>query len=121
MFICLFSRCVVLYLFFFFKQKTAYGIRFSDWMSDVCSSDLVGERSAEPVELPNDEDIAVAQRFQAGGKTGAIITATGCTIIIDIAWLDTGSAKGIVLQVERLRAVGFGHAGVADQHGSQTK
>jgi hypothetical protein len=26
-----------------------------------------------------------------------------------------------VLQVERLRAVGFGHAGVADQHGSQTK
>jgi hypothetical protein len=54
------------------------------------------------------EDIAVAQRFQAGGKTGAIITATGCTIIIDIAWLDTGSAKGIVLQVERLRAVGFG-------------
>jgi transposase-like protein len=52
---------------------------------------------------------------------GAIITATGCTIIIDIAWLDTGSAKGIVLQVERLRAVGFGHAGVADQHGSQTK
>ena len=84
-------------------------------------ADQVGERSAEPVELPNDEDIAVAQRFQAGGKTGAIITATGCTIIIDIAWLDTGSAKGIVLQVERLRAVGFGHAGVADQHGSQTK
>ncbi len=35
--------------------------------------------------------------------------------------IDTGSAKGIVLQVERLRAVGFGHAGVADQHGSQTK
>src|SRR3546814_7555970 len=56
-------------------------------------ADQVGERSAEPVELPNDEDIAVAQRFQAGGKTGAIITATGCTIIIDIAWLDTGSAK----------------------------
>src|SRR3546814_2076641 len=48
-------------------------------------ADQVGERSAEPVERPNDEDIAVAQRFQAGGKTGAIITATGCTIIIDIA------------------------------------
>src|SRR3546814_964932 len=29
-------------------------------------ADQVGERSAEPVELPNDEDIAVAQRFQAG-------------------------------------------------------
>src|SRR3546814_9021352 len=30
--------------FFFFKQKTAYEMRISDWSSDVCSSDLV-ERS----------------------------------------------------------------------------
>src|SRR3546814_14375906 len=27
-------------MFFFFKQKTAYGLRISDWSSDVCSSDL---------------------------------------------------------------------------------
>src|SRR3546814_13613969 len=27
-------------LFFFFKQKTAYELRISDWSSDVCSSDL---------------------------------------------------------------------------------
>src|SRR3546814_2296634 len=27
-------------LFFFFKQKTAYEMRISDWSSDVCSSDL---------------------------------------------------------------------------------
>src|SRR3546814_3120443 len=31
--------------FFFFKQKTAYEMRISDWSSDVCSSDLT------PVEL----------------------------------------------------------------------
>src|SRR3546814_6288360 len=31
--------CVLL-LFFFFKQKTAYEMRISDWSSDVCSSDL---------------------------------------------------------------------------------
>src|SRR3546814_10043601 len=30
--------CVV---FFFFKQKTAYEVRISDWSSDVCSSDLL--------------------------------------------------------------------------------
>src|SRR3546814_4461056 len=30
---------VILY-FFFFKQKTAYEMRISDWSSDVCSSDL---------------------------------------------------------------------------------
>src|SRR3546814_10817327 len=31
---------VVFGLFFFFKQKTAYEMRISDWSSDVCSSDL---------------------------------------------------------------------------------
>src|SRR3546814_3306277 len=37
-----------MFCFFFFKQKTAYEMRISDWSSDVCSSDLVhggrGER-----------------------------------------------------------------------------
>src|SRR3546814_19726828 len=31
----------VLVYFFFFKQKTAYEMRISDWSSDVCSSDLL--------------------------------------------------------------------------------
>src|SRR3546814_2437938 len=31
-------------LFFFFKQKTAYEMRISDWSSDVCSSDLAACR-----------------------------------------------------------------------------
>src|SRR3546814_7805443 len=29
-----------MFMFFFFKQKTAYEMRISDWSSDVCSSDL---------------------------------------------------------------------------------
>src|SRR3546814_16812726 len=29
-----------MFVFFFFKQKTAYEMRISDWSSDVCSSDL---------------------------------------------------------------------------------
>src|SRR3546814_5054126 len=33
-------------LFFFFKQKTAYEMRISDWSSDVCSSDLIGRTIA---------------------------------------------------------------------------
>src|SRR3546814_16159938 len=31
--------------FFFFKQKTAYEMRISDWSLDVCSSDLAGRRA----------------------------------------------------------------------------
>src|SRR3546814_3394013 len=30
----------IIFVFFFFKQKTAYEMRISDWSSDVCSSDL---------------------------------------------------------------------------------
>src|SRR3546814_3431328 len=38
----------ILFMFFFFNQKTAYEMRISDWSSDVCSSDLrAGERRAK--------------------------------------------------------------------------
>src|SRR3546814_14691922 len=38
---------LILFLcFFFFKQKTAYEMRISDWSSDVCSSDLCRRRPA---------------------------------------------------------------------------
>src|SRR3546814_20973935 len=36
-------------IFFFFKQKTAYEMRISDWSSDVCSSDLLPRRDARPL------------------------------------------------------------------------
>src|SRR3546814_8299937 len=40
-----FCLCVICFFFilFFFKQKTAYETRISDWSSDVCSSDLTGQ------------------------------------------------------------------------------
>src|SRR3546814_8927086 len=38
---------IVIVYFFFFKQKTAYEMRISDWSSDVCSSDL-----ATPPDMP---------------------------------------------------------------------
>src|SRR3546814_7521092 len=34
------------FIFFFFKQKTAYEMRISDWSSDVCSSDLAWNEDA---------------------------------------------------------------------------
>src|SRR3546814_16114010 len=52
---CVLFLCVV----FFFKQKTAYEMRISDWSSDVCSSDLlpsIGGISGvewDAVELPS--------------------------------------------------------------------
>src|SRR3546814_15868160 len=37
---------------FFFKQKTAYEMRISDWSSDVCSSDLLPGRKPHAPEIP---------------------------------------------------------------------
>src|SRR3546814_17831073 len=51
--------------FFFFKQKTAYEMRISDWSSDVCSSDLAqnaGLSSADGVET------GLTEKFKAAGK-----------------------------------------------------
>src|SRR3546814_14038934 len=45
--------------FFFFKQKTAYEMRISDWSSDVCSSDLLEamlSKDPTPDEVEGNED-----------------------------------------------------------------
>src|SRR3546814_3555779 len=48
--------------FFFFKQKTAYEMRISDWSSDVCSSDLL--EAIAPI-LPIDHQCVVAVQIPA--------------------------------------------------------
>src|SRR3546814_13215827 len=55
-------------MFFFFKQKTAYELRISDWSSDVCSSDLLDhlERADRLAE-----GLALAHVLQAGLVGGA--------------------------------------------------
>src|SRR3546814_1313111 len=47
--LCVRLTCMVsaLCVCFFFKQKTAYEMRISDWSSDVCSSDLRQRRRAD--------------------------------------------------------------------------
>src|SRR3546814_7041626 len=57
--VCL-ARCVWL-IFFFFKKKTAYDLRISDWSSDVCSSDL-----------PIEHDVARIDRVAGGEQQGAL-------------------------------------------------
>src|SRR3546814_2259025 len=54
-------------VFFFFKQKTAYEMRISDWSSDVCSTDLHGAdvRTIGVAEI--DQRIAALQRILRDG------------------------------------------------------
>src|SRR3546814_13611991 len=53
---------------FFFKQKTAYEVRISDWSSDVCSSDLVLRRQPETFRTLPTKPTQVIGR-QVIGKT----------------------------------------------------
>src|SRR3546814_8103264 len=59
-------RCV----FFFFKQKTAYEMRISDWSSDVCSSDLhvaaTGESEGYYIDYVKDTAAGLARALAEG-------------------------------------------------------
>src|SRR3546814_4195497 len=46
---------VLVLLFFFFKQKTAYEMRISDWSSDVCSSDLDQKLGEVPFDAATEQ------------------------------------------------------------------
>src|SRR3546814_8625162 len=59
--------------FFFFKQKTAYEVRISDWSSDVCSSDLIdvfhafGDRAPDGILAVEEAGIVEADEELAVG------------------------------------------------------
>src|SRR3546814_6176944 len=57
-----------LIMFFFFKQKTAYEMRISDWSSDVCSSDLDLLRLQQQLSDENDQlqSLRISARQFAG-------------------------------------------------------
>src|SRR3546814_12123428 len=96
----------VLY-FFFFKQKTAYEMRISDWSSDVCSSDLahcgkfgVGAaearvKRAREQDAPRNVDAApVAVEADLGAAFGAEIGVRRPGDVAEQARRETDAAVG---------------------------
>src|SRR3546814_4899656 len=61
---------MLVYCFFFFKQKTAYEMRISDWSSDVCSSDLIGGRHQLPAGLNALDEDRLHSRARAIDRGG---------------------------------------------------
>src|SRR3546814_3070781 len=53
---------------FFFKQKTAYEMRISDWSSDVCSSDLDGQQGGRGGNVALEIDPSGAGRMMFAGQ-----------------------------------------------------
>src|SRR3546814_1960023 len=77
-----------MWLFFFFKQKTAYEMRISDWSSDVCSSDLI--ESAQEFHAAHHRHVPVEQ-----DHVGPVGTAEGQCLLPIGGLLDR---KGHALQ-----------------------
>src|SRR3546814_10070950 len=80
----LLGLCVVCYVWcvFFFKQKTAYDMRISDWSSDVCSSDLAASFNVQ-------DPLAKRYSFdtwQQGGRDSAPLLDVEATLDAKGEW-----------------------------------
>src|SRR3546814_2175339 len=75
---------VLIFFLFFFKQKTAYEMRISDWSSDVCSSDLTTTcslpQNSGPILSAADGIIRYSTNSFAGASGG------GCRACYDAFW-----------------------------------
>src|SRR3546814_9444606 len=65
--------------FFFFKQKTAYEMRISDWSSDVCSSDLDLDLAVAP--RPHHQVVAVVAAVLAFQRRIGVVGAVHVLLI----------------------------------------
>src|SRR3546814_3909768 len=80
-------------LFFFFKQKTAYEMRISDWSSDVCSSDLCLRGARDDVET-------AAERREAGDVD--LVEGAGVPRV-EVERVEVDTARGGAVRSEERR------------------
>src|SRR3546814_4964028 len=102
----------LLCVFFFFKQKTAYELRISDWSSDVCSSDLppivsvnVSRRRAHAEDAARREDRLDLETLDSG-VAGVLEGGTDAALDLDLdALVVRVECRSIDLQhsIEKLR------------------
>src|SRR3546814_4669212 len=78
--------------FFFFKQKTAYEMRISDWSSDVCSSDLVGKAG---VAIDSVEDMKILFDGIPLDKMSVSMTMIGAVLPVLASFIVSGEEQGV--------------------------
>src|SRR3546814_14515530 len=119
--------------FFFFKQKTAYEMRISDWSSDVCSSDLlyqIHDRSGNGKSLGR-MDAAREAEFQKYRQQKAELKERGALLSAKLAESASlyralrlpllSSAAGPILRVCDRRDLLGSHLPVVRPHRPETR
>src|SRR3546814_4220293 len=66
-YILMFVVVLMFFYLFFFKQKTAYEMRISDWSSDVCSSDLSSRHFVQAAWVVPDLEVAIMHWVRTAG------------------------------------------------------
>src|SRR3546814_15954272 len=69
-------------LVFFFKQKTAYEMRISDWSSDVCSSDLIDRLLVVAIDVPRPDQIVLPAREGADQRDSFACLGQGQQVVL---------------------------------------
>src|SRR3546814_17433990 len=78
---------IMISLVFFFKQKTAYEMRISDWSSDVCSSDLL-EAADGTCELCGQQELRYHFEIENDETAGSLLVGSECIKRFEIAGID---------------------------------
>src|SRR3546814_7116831 len=113
--------------FFFFKQKTAYEMRISDWSSDVCSSDLAHIRNRDTLIMTVTATLAgaigmlanFALFFGGGNNRNNGLGFIGSLAIMILAPL---AAMLVQMAISRSREYAADHAGAeirSEEHTSE--
>src|SRR3546814_3889546 len=103
--------------FFFFKQKTAYEMRISDWSSDVCSSDLKQVLlAAQEGRLAKGERAALLDKRAGGADAQLLVRSSKIAVLpeqlqagADVGGKGCGRADGTVLALHHSDQIGRAH------------
>src|SRR3546814_6899026 len=91
----------IMFFLFFFKQKTAYEMRISDWSSDVCSSDLCGDYDSV---IGMDKTVPI-ERFVKKVK-GERLSVAGGEGTLCAVFVETDDSTGFARRVAPVRLGG---------------
>src|SRR3546814_11565617 len=91
-------------LFFFFKQKTAYDMRISDWSSDVCSSDLSNFANILEDRSRNEEVLVLDSPVLTCADWARLKASFGDAVAeIDCTYPSSGGPEQLPAAITRIR------------------